>query len=240
MVIVTLILVASMGMWLRFGRHSSGHSDSEMAPNSEVQRSMQAANTHTASEARPQVATTSERLNSDGVKVPQVDAGQRIASSRAANEAVQTAQDQLVSTVAIDRSLVGAQFPVSNSMAQSIRRCAARVETQGPDVCSDVNDNLELIAMEPRDTAWAPIAERGLREMLQSDVARQYEIRNLVCRRTLCAFEVASIYGSYTGPTYDQVKTLRLKPSVGEFAYERTDAGGRVFVTLYFFRRTLN
>jgi hypothetical protein len=91
---------------------------------------------------------------------------------------------------------------------------------------------------EPRDPEWAPAAESMLRDFIETTDPGKFSIRALECRTSICAVEVESIYGPFSGrvlgyePLADELR--RDAPMLG---FEADEFGTRMTVTVFTFIR---
>jgi hypothetical protein len=133
------------------------------------------------------------------------------------------------STASVDKTVIGRSFQVSNSVDS---RCKHE-----PSLCADVLRNLAKLASEPRDNRWAAEMEKLIQTNITEQEQKQYSIRNIECRMSVCAVEVASIFGPYLIGRDDQLHTS-LRPGLATLgAYETDASGARVTVTVETFTR---
>lgn len=85
----------------------------------------------------------------------------------------------------IDLSHVGRPFRVSDSVVKDCRHLMERG-------CQALDEFLGLMAAQSRDPDWAARTEARLARVLTRGGRRDYQIRALECRSSLCAIEVAS------------------------------------------------
>jgi hypothetical protein len=129
-----------------------------------------------------------------------------------------------------DASAIGIPFPISASVGDLCKRES--------NMCGDVPERLAKMAQEPRDQAWATETEGRLQDNILSQGSNKYSIRDIECRTSLCAVEVASAYGPYVGLGYeDQVKFGLLNGQLTIGAFEKDPAGARITVTVITFTR---
>jgi hypothetical protein len=92
------------------------------------------------------------------------------------------------------------------------------------------------MAQEPRDNAWAADTESLIQDEVVSRKPGTYSIRNIECRSSICAAEVASLSNGYVGETYDFLHTNDLVDAYSYLGSLETDDLGRpVSVTVVFF-----
>lgn len=127
-------------------------------------------------------------------------------------------------------AVIGRPFPVSTSVEATCRLLGGS--------CDEKLDGLLTeFAQQPRDPAWAPDMETTLRNHLTTAEPDKYTIRALECRTTLCAVEVASLYGAYHGAPYVFVRGNDLFNGSAMYGYESSQSMERVTVTLRTFER---
>lgn len=134
--------------------------------------------------------------------------------------------------ITLDKSdskpLASKPFPLSASIRS---KCLQ----MGKD-CNELQ--LHRFAEEPRDSVWAPEMEAKLRDLARSDPMGSYTVRNVECRTTICAMEVASPGGPYfgsidvTSPLYRQISS-----GIEINAYETHPDSVKITVTLKIFVR---
>jgi hypothetical protein len=139
-----------------------------------------------------------------------------------------------VSTLAADPpatppSMAGQPFALSASIRKSCE--------SAPDQCAQVYALLDQLAAEARDAGWASNMERSLTDYMASQ-GRDFSIRALECRTTVCAAEVTSPRGSevhafHYGAPIDRV----LQPAAGINAYERNESGDIMTLSLRLYSR---
>jgi hypothetical protein len=129
----------------------------------------------------------------------------------------------------IDTSVIGRAFQVSNSVES---RCKHE-----PNLCTDVLRNLGKLEQEPRDNVWAADMEKLIQANIAEQEQKKYLIRNIECRTSVCAVEVASIFGPYLIGRDDQLHSS-LRPGIATLGVYETDASGaRTTVTVETFTR---
>ena len=129
----------------------------------------------------------------------------------------------------VDTTVMGRSFQISNSVES---RCEHE-----PNLCSDVLRNLAKLAQEPRDNIWAADMEKLIRANIEEQGQNKYLIRNIECRTTVCAVELASIFGPYLIGRDDQLHS-RLRPGIATLGvYEADASGARITVTVETFTR---
>ena len=94
-----------------------------------------------------------------------------------------------------DMSVVGQRFAVSSSVKTA---CDDR-GLKAAHFCDRLQINLADMSKEPRDTAWATDMEMKLQDFVASQGYDPSSIRNVECRTSWCAIEVASIYKAFVG-----------------------------------------
>jgi hypothetical protein len=93
------------------------------------------------------------------------------------------------------------------------------------------------MAQEPRDPAWAPDMETKLQDLVMAE-PNKFSIRDIECRMSLCAVEVASVYGPYLGKiNSNNPLDNNLFTWFGMFGYETDPSAARITVTLLTFKR---
>jgi hypothetical protein len=88
---------------------------------------------------------------------------------------------QLPSGSRTGRSVIGRPFAISETMQAELRKS---------DVFRPARERLEQLAREPRDDAWAKLAEFQVQDLI---VADGNSIRNIECRTTVCAVEMVQV-----------------------------------------------
>jgi len=89
--------------------------------------------------------------------------------------------------------------------------------------------------MEPRDQQWAAQAEENLRAFVEKK-PRNFTVRPIECRSSLCAFEVASLEGTCEDLGWRDELKYKLESVSSEFSYE-SQLGARVTITFRIFQR---
>ena len=98
--------------------------------------------------------------------------------------------------------------------------------------------HLTKFAEESRDNIWAPLMEENILRLVLSEDSGKYEVRNIECRTTLCALEVASVNGPFFGSIDVNDPVYRLLSSgVQIHAYEIAPDLTKITVTLKMFVR---
>jgi hypothetical protein len=132
-------------------------------------------------------------------------------------------------SVGLDASVVGSPFNVSPSVSS---RCKGFLN------CDEISKKLSDMAREPRDKAWATEMETKLQDEVMSQGPDKYSIRNIECRASICALEVASVFGTYIGPGYGDSLNLSLSNGIDTmWGYEIDARGVKTTVTLTTFTR---
>lgn len=126
-------------------------------------------------------------------------------------------------------AVIGRPFPISESISASCRG-----EGKGSP-CMEVVELLAQLAEEPRDPRWATETEASLREWLSH--SSEFTIRAIECRTSLCAVEVASLYGPLAGFKYGDSPHGKLFNWISMFGYEADPSSARVTVTVQMFKR---
>lgn len=91
--------------------------------------------------------------------------------------------------------VIGRPFPLSASVRH-------HCESSLPNVCVYGFNGLALMEQEPRDPVWAPTMEAKIADSVAVE-ASNASLRTVECRKSICVYEVATTYGSYTGPSYE-------------------------------------
>lgn len=107
--------------------------------------------------------------------------------------------------------------------------------------CSKLNGFLERMRVEPRDPAWAAMAEARIRHAAVDGERGQFRIRALECRRTRCVLEVAT-ESQNAGIAYIAAYDDGLTADTGTVAFEddpQTGIRTLVFVQIWQKRETL-
>lgn len=126
-------------------------------------------------------------------------------------------------------SVIGNPFPTSASVQDSCKK--------NPD-CDRVNAGLKEMAEEPRDVSWATNMEDQLRDYSASFGSGKYTIRAVECRESLCAIEVASVYGILPPALpYGSSLDRQLSSWDSWTGHETDQLGAQVTVTLLIYRR---
>jgi hypothetical protein len=111
--------------------------------------------------------------------------------------------------------------------------------------CDRLRRDLSVMAHEPRDEAWAADIEAKLQNLIDSQKSDDLSIRNIECRTTYCALELARMSSSsrkytfiggylpYGTPIYDQI-TWTGGFGVGT---ENDPSGEEITVSLFTYRR---
>jgi hypothetical protein len=129
------------------------------------------------------------------------------------------------------RTMIDQPFRASDSI---MKKC--NPDPNSPWTCARLNELLPRLAKEPRDDAWATMMERKLRDRVQAD-GREFEIRALECRSTVCAVECASIHGVMRDLSYEFSEDNHLSTAEHFWAYEKGPDSSRVTVTLGVYTR---
>jgi hypothetical protein len=129
-----------------------------------------------------------------------------------------------------DTSVIGTPFSVSKALVAACKR--------DDSLCPGMYKTLTKLAQEPRDNAWASQTEAIIQNQIESQGPDKYSIRSLECRTTVCAVEVTSLFGPYSGLRYSDDVKYSLRTGLGTVgAYETDPFGARVTVTLMTFTR---
>ena len=99
-----------------------------------------------------------------------------------------------------------------------------------------MDKDLSKFAQEPRDPPWSSEVERRLRDYLGTEPGK-YAIRNVECRTSLCAVEVASIYSQLSPTSSGTALDSCVIPGGSEFGYERDVSSAKTIVTVMIFWR---
>jgi len=141
-----------------------------------------------------------------------------------------------------DKSVIGSQFPMSASVDAGCK--SVTLSGRGA-ICDRLRHDLSVMAHEPRDEAWAADIEAKLQNLIDSQISDDLSIRNVECRTTYCALELAQIRSSsgkytfiggylpYGTPVYDQI-TWTGGSGVGT---EIDPSGEAITVSLFTYRR---
>lgn len=98
--------------------------------------------------------------------------------------------------------------------------------------CAKRFDLLSEMSQEPRDEVWAAEAEVRLRSLIMAEPT-PFTVRAVECRTSLCAIELASIYGGYHGDLdSDEWLHKNLRLWIGDFTCEEDPHGRGSTVTL--------
>jgi hypothetical protein len=147
----------------------------------------------------------------------------------------QSSQRTEMDTHERDPDVIGQPFPVSVSVENSCKRDLAEMGEGA--TCGKVLRLLSDMAQEPRSPAWATSMEEKLRSMVLAD-PKEFTIRGIECRLSLCAIEVASPNGPYLGEqSYKDSIASGISRSIGMHAYEIGPSSVRITVTLLMFER---
>lgn len=177
--------------------------------------------------AEPPIADD-DHPSSAQLKANEISIGRTQSVARAASGGDESAS-------ATDLSAAGRPFPVSESVVEACnpdRPSASRQEG-----CGRANELLVAMAREPRDAAWAGAMEKELRAYVDAQ-PENYSIRALECRKTICFIETAAAFpGALLMPDYQWRNRLGLAKEYSVDAFESDDAGVRLTITLFPFRR---
>ena len=143
-----------------------------------------------------------------------------------------TPSDSDGSTTA-DLEVVGVPFPVSESVEQRCEKFAA--EHGESTSCKNIHTLLTKMSQEPRDVAWATTLEATLRRLIAAD-PKQFTIRAIECRTSLCAVEVASS-NQFLGFSYSTQISNGIWAVDVWWGDETNPEGAPIVVTLKIFRR---
>lgn len=127
-------------------------------------------------------------------------------------------------------AVIGRPFPVSTSVMTACR-------SLGRTCAEELEGLLQQFAQEPRDPAWATDIEAKLRHRVMTVEPGKFLVRSVECRTSLCALEVASIYGRYPRSASDDVLSDGLFHSDSIFGYETDSSAARITITLALFER---
>ena len=141
------------------------------------------------------------------------------------------------STQGEDYSYVGVPFPVSASIQPG---CAKWDLCLGS--CTAAFNRLATMKDEPRDLDWAPKMEQKIQDEIVSEGGGGFGVRNVECRRTICALEVISRlsppWGAYSTPPLEFLNPNKLFSNVCGYSPSETDESGvKTTVTLVVYRR---
>jgi hypothetical protein len=94
-------------------------------------------------------------------------------------------------------------------------------------------------AQEARDLSWAPKTEEALSADIEKEDSVNYNIRNVECRRTVCAVEVSSPRGQRQPLllSSEEDHALGLYGAIGWHAFETRPSAGSILVSVLFFTR---
>lgn len=128
-----------------------------------------------------------------------------------------------------DATVVGTAFDVSPSVDA---RCKDFLN------CNEVRKKLAIMAGESRDPSWATQMETKLQDAVMLEGPDKYLVRNVECRASICALEVASLFGPYLGPHFGDPLNDSLWDGIETiWSYEFGANGVRTTVTLKLFTR---
>jgi hypothetical protein len=122
-------------------------------------------------------------------------------------------------------------------MSDSVATACGDTRDAETSICGDELRVLREMERERRDEAWASQMEATLRSLLTSAPYAAYTVRNIECRSSICATEIASTYGRHPGLALKDLQRIGMDHGNGLFGYERNEYGERVTVTLRIFRR---
>jgi hypothetical protein len=124
-----------------------------------------------------------------------------------------------------DSITVGRPFPISESVRPVCKG-------EGSMAC-ELEGDMRRFSQEPRDGNWAPGVEERVRSIVETR-NKGFVVRNLECRVTLCAMEVASTQGQL-GPrrnlNWDEGIALRILPLLTTTG-EETPKSGQNYITV--------
>jgi hypothetical protein len=124
------------------------------------------------------------------------------------------------STKGQDYSYVGVPFPVSASIEPGRRRLNLGS-------CTTVFNRLATMKEAPRDLAWAPRMEQKIQDEIVSEGDGEFGVRNVECRRTICALEVTSRlispWGACLSPPIEFLNPNKLFSNVCGYSPTETD-----------------
>jgi hypothetical protein len=147
----------------------------------------------------------------------------------AGGDAIGAATLSTESSGGVNNAVIGRSFQISDSVDSQCRH--------EPSSCSDVLRNLVRLAKEPRDNLWAAEMEKLIQINIAKQEEKQYSIRNIECRTSVCAVEVASIFGPYMVGRDDHLRSS-LRPGLATLGvYEADSSGAKVTVTVETFMR---
>lgn len=139
---------------------------------------------------------------------------------------------KIPSATSIDESVIGIPFPISDSVREVVELHAKDMEYD-----RGVIEPLARFSGEPRDDEWASAIERELRDVVRRSNGA-FSIRNVECRRTICAWEVES--APWEHPRWlphDVQSRLNVVSGDALAATERRPNGSKVAVTLQIYDR---
>jgi hypothetical protein len=126
-------------------------------------------------------------------------------------------------------SVAGQAFPLSGSVRKSCDNAA--------DKCAEAYSLLARFASEPREALWAANMERNLADYFATQ-GRDFSVRTLECRSSVCAAEVTCPKGNEVRPFHYGAPIDRmLQSGVGINAYERNESGEFVTVSFRLYSR---
>jgi hypothetical protein len=129
---------------------------------------------------------------------------------------------QLPSGSRTERSVIGRPFAISELMQAELRKS---------DVFRPARERLEQLAREPRDDAWAKLAEFQVQDLI---VADGNSIRNIECRTTVCAVEMVQVNALDIVTIEQQLKGLGLWGPESMTSANDTDGdGNKIQVTIF-------
>jgi hypothetical protein len=136
-----------------------------------------------------------------------------------------------------DKSVIGILFPVSASINSA---CKPLSPSGAGAICDRLKRDLSDMAAEPRDPSWAVDMETKLQNFVESQRSDVFSVRNIECRATRCAIEVASPYGNYFASVFPLGNSLGDQlHATGNFAVatETETTGEKLTVVLYTYAR---
>jgi len=127
----------------------------------------------------------------------------------------------------IDYQVAGRPFPISESVKGNVLE----------DTFPEERERISRFTEEPRDMAWAPVAEKLLRSLVDSR-SPDYRARKVECRETVCLMEVESQMGMWNiiPPSKDRDRG-DVMPLTRVFARERMNSGASLIVTFWIYDR---
>jgi hypothetical protein len=163
------------------------------------------------------------------------------AEAQAKAEAQAQAMDAAHASRAVDFSVIGIPFPVSESIVAACDPAPGKYRNSA---CEPDKKLLAEMAEEPREEPWATSAERAIRALVELEPGTEmpravttYTIRALECRTSICFVETASIMGGFHTQFYYFEKTSGLRAEYAVDSVETDELGTKVHVTLYPFTR---